>query len=431
METSHIIIMSILLGCMATYIPVFMCLFFTSVLGFLLFTDLPIMLLVQTLLRSMDNFALVVVLFFILCGNIMTAGSIVDRLIKVANALVSWLPGGLGMAGVIACGLFGAISGSTVATVVALGGFMIPALMDNGYPEKYTLGLMTTSPNLGVIIPPSIGMILYSMISNVSLEGLFLTGFLPGLLIIFGTCTYTFFVFRKKTEIVRKPVPNFSDVVTIFKEGIWSLLLPAIIFGGIFSGVFTANEAAVVACVYAFIVELFIHKSIKFNAVKKITVNSAVTSATLLIIVAGASCFGRLLTLEDIPGRITEAVLATITDPLVFLLAMNILLLVVGMFMDIISATMILGPVFLPMLDAFNIDWMHFGLIMTVNLAIGYCTPPMGVSLYITGAISNRDLIYVSKAVIPFIIIQMAVLFLMTYMPDVVLWLPDIMGFRR
>jgi C4-dicarboxylate transporter DctM subunit len=431
METSHIIILLILLGCMATYIPVFMCLFFTSVLGFVLFTDLPLLLLVQTLLRSMDNFALVVVLFFILCGNIMTAGSIVDKLIKVANALVSWLPGGLGMAGVLACGLFGAISGSTVATVVALGGFMIPALMDNGYPEKYTLGLMTTSPNLGVIIPPSIGMILYSMISNVSLEGLFLTGFFPGLLIISGACLYTFFFFRKKTEIVRKPVPSTWEVIMIFKEGIWSLLLPAIIFGGIFSGAFTANEAAVVACVYAFIVELFIHKSIKFSAVKKITVNSAVTSATLLIIVAGASCFGRLLTLEDIPGRITEAVLSTIQNPLVFLLAMNILLLVVGMFMDIISATMILGPVFLPMLDAFNIDWMHFGLIMTVNLAIGYCTPPMGVSLYITGAISNRDIIYVSKAVIPFIIIQLAVLFFITYMPDAVLWLPGLMGFRN
>ena len=431
METSHFIILLILLGCMATYIPVFMCLFFTAVLGFIFFTDLPLLLLVQTLLRSMDNFALVVVLFFILCGNIMTAGSIVDKLIKVANALVSWLPGGLGMAGVIACGLFGAISGSTVATVVALGGFMIPALMDNGYPEKYTLGLMTTSPNLGVIIPPSIGMILYSMISNVSLEGLFLTGFFPGLRIIFGVCLYTYFFFRKKKEIVRMPVPSTREVFMIFKEGIWSLLLPAIIFGGIFSGAFTANEAAVVACVYAFIVELFIHKSIKFTEVKKITVNSAVTSATLLIIVAGASCFGRLLTLEDIPGRITEAVLSTIQNPLVFLLAMNILLLIVGMFMDIISATMILGPVFLPMLDAFNIDWMHFGLIMTVNLAIGYCTPPMGVSLYITGAISNRDLIYVSKAVIPFIIIQLAVLFFMTYMPDAVLWLPGIMGFRN
>ena len=429
MELSHLIIVLILLGCMATYIPVFMCLFFTAVLGFVFFTDLPVLLLAQSLFRSMDNFALVVVLFFILCGNIMTAGSIVEKLIKVANALVSWLPGGLGMAGVLACGLFGAISGSTVATVVALGGFMIPALMDNGYPQKYTLGLMTTSPNLGVIIPPSIGMILFSMISNVSLEGLFLTGFLPGVLIMLGVCLYSYFFFRKKTEIVRMPVPKPMEVLAVLKEGFWSLMLPVIIFGGIFSGAFTANEAAVVACVYAFIVELFIHRSIKFSAVKKITVSSAVTSATLLIIVAGATCFGRLLTLEDIPGKITEAVLSAIQSPVIFLLAMNILLLFVGMFMDIISATMILGPVFLPMLDAFGISWMHFGLIMTVNLAIGYCTPPMGVSLYITGAISNKDIIYVSKAVIPFLLIQTAVLALITYFPDVVLWLPRLMGY--
>ncbi len=429
METSHIIILAILLGCMATYIPVFMCLFFTAVLGFLFFTDLPILLLAQTIFRSMDNFALVVVLFFILCGNIMTAGTIVEKLIKVANAVVSWLPGGLGMAGVLACGLFGAISGSTVATVVALGGFMIPALIDNGYPQKYTLGVMTTSPNLGVIIPPSIGMILYSMISNVSLEGLFLTGFLPGILIMFGVCVYTYFVFRKKKEIVRNPIPNVSDLFAVFKEGFWSLMLPVIIFGGIFSGAFTANEAAVVACVYAFIVELFIHRSVKFSDVKKVTDSSAVTSATLLIIVAGATCFGRLLTLENIPGKITETVLSAIESPYMFLLAMNILLLFVGMFMDIISATMILGPVFLPMLDAFNISWMHFGLILTVNLAIGYCTPPMGVSLYITGAIANKDLIYITKAVIPFIIIQMIVLFIITYIPDVVLWLPRVMGF--
>ena len=430
MELSDIIIMLILLGCMASYIPVFMCLFFTAVLGFLLFTDFPLLMLFQTIFRSMDNFALVVVLFFILCGNIMTAGSIVEKLIKVANALVSWLPGGLGMAGVLACGLFGAISGSTVATVVALGGFMIPALIENGYPEKYTLGLMTTSPNLGVIIPPSIGMILYSMISNVSLEGLFLTGFVPGMLIMFLVCLYSYLFFRKKKEIVRMPLPTVANTMKVMKEGFWSLMLPVIIFGGIFSGVFTANEAAVVACVYAFIVELFIHKSMKFSQVKQITVNSAVTSATLLIIVASATCFGRLLTLEDIPGRITETVLSTVTSPEVFLIALNFMLLIVGMFMDIISATMILGPVFLPMLDAFDINWMHFGLIMTINLAIGYCTPPMGVSLYITGAVANRDLIYVSKAVMPFVGIQIFVLLLVTFFPEIVLWLPKIFGYQ-
>jgi tripartite ATP-independent transporter DctM subunit len=429
MELSYFVILLVLLGCMAATVPVFMCLFFTSVMGFVLFTDLPVLLLAQSLFRSMDKFALVVVLYFILCGNIMTAGTIVDKLIKVANVLVSWLPGGLGMAGVIACGLFGAISGSTVATVVALGGFMIPALLENGYQEKYTLGLMTTSPNLGVIIPPSIGMILYCMISNVSLEGLFLTGFVPGFLIIIITCIYSYFYYRKRTDFVRMPVPNFKQVISTLKEGFWALMLPVIIFGGIFSGAFTANEAAVVACVFAFVVELFIHKSIKFKDVKRITVSSAVTSATLLIIVAGATCFGRYLTLEDIPGQITEAVLSSIQSPIVFLAALNILLLIVGMFMDIISATLILGPVFLPMLGAFDINPMHFGLIMTVNLAIGYCTPPMGVSLYITGSIANRDLVYVSKAVMPFLAIQIGVLILMTYWPELVLWLPEKFGY--
>jgi tripartite ATP-independent transporter DctM subunit len=429
MELSYFVILLILLGCMAATVPVFMCLFFTAVMGFVLFTDLPVLVLAQSLFRSMDKFALVVVLYFILCGNIMTAGTTVNKLIKVANVLVSWLPGGLGMAGVIACGLFGAISGSTVATVVALGGFMIPALIENGYQEKYTLGLMTTSPNLGVIIPPSIGMILYCMISNVSLEGLFLTGFVPGLLIIVATCVYSYFYYRKRTDFVRMPVPDFKQVISTLKEGFWALMLPVIIFGGIFSGAFTANEAAVVACVFAFVVELFIHKSIKFKDVKKITVSSAVTSATLLIIVAGATCFGRYLTLEDIPGKITEVVLSNIQSPILFLAVLNVLLLIVGMFMDIISATLILGPVFLPMLGAFDINPMHFGLILTVNLAIGYCTPPMGVSLYITGSIANRDLVYVSKAVMPFLAIQIGVLILMTYWPELVLWLPGKFGY--
>jgi len=430
MHTSDIIILLILLGCMATYIPVFMCLFFTAVLGFLLFTPMPIQIAVQTLFRSLDNFALVVVLFFILCGNIMTSGRIVEKLIRMANALVSWLPGGLGMAGVLACGLFGAISGSTVATVVAIGGFMIPALVKNGYDERYALGLMATSPNLGVIIPPSIGMILYSMISNVSLEGLFLTGFLPGILIILGTCLFTWFRFKDNRQIQPTTAPNPGELAAAFKDGFWSLLLPIIIFGGIFSGAFTANEAAVVACVYAFAVELFVHKSMNLRDVRRITVESAITSATLLIIVAGATCFGRFITLENMPGRISELVLANIQSPILFLLAMNGILLFVGMFIDIISATLILGPVFLPMLSSFGIDPMHFGLIMTVNLAIGYCTPPMGVSLFITGSMARKNVLFVSRAVLPFLAIQLAVLLLSTYLPGSILWLPRLFGFH-
>jgi C4-dicarboxylate transporter DctM subunit len=415
---------------MTTYVPVFLCLFFTATIGFVVFLDMPLALLAQTLFRSLDKFALVVVLFFILCGNIMSKGKTVEKLINLANALVSWLPGGLGMAGVIGCGLFGAISGSTVATVVALGGFMIPALIKNGYDEDYTLGLMTTSPNLGVIIPPSISMIFYSMISNVSLEGLFITGFVPGIIIIGCVCLYTWLRYRKRKDINRLPAPNFNQLFAILKEGFWAVMLIVIIFGGIFSGMFTANEAAVVACVYAFIVELFIYRAIDFKDVKDITVSSAVTSATLLLIVASATCFGRYLTFENIPNRVAEIVVASIQSPIVFLLAMNILLLIIGMFMDIISATLILGPVFIPLLGPFNVDPMHFGLIMTVNLAIGYCTPPMGVSLFITGALAKRDIIYVSKAVVPFLAIQIGVLFFLTYFPEVVLFLPRMFGYQ-
>jgi C4-dicarboxylate transporter DctM subunit len=430
MDASVIIILLLLLGTMAAYVPVYMSLFFTGVLGFVFFAPEPqTLMLAQSFFKSMDNFALVVVLFFILCGNIMTAGSIVDKLIKVVNTVVSWLPGGLGMAGCLGCGLFGAISGSTVATVVALGGFMIPALVKNGYPMKYTIGLMTTAPNLGIIIPPSISMILYCMITNVSLQGLFLTGFVPGMLIMLLVCLYSYFLFRKDEQIVRLPVPSFAEVVTTFKEGFWSLMLPVIIFAGTFSGMFTANEAAVVACIYAFIVELFIHRTMKIGDVKKVVVSSAVTSATLLIIVAGATCFGRYLTFENVPSKIAEAVIENINSPVMFLLVINCFLLVVGMFMDVISATLIIGPVLIPLLPTFEVDFMHFGLLMTVNLAIGYCTPPVGVSMYITGAMANKDIVYVSKAVLPFLIIQIAVLLVMTYLPDVVLWLPKSLGF--
>jgi C4-dicarboxylate transporter DctM subunit len=428
MEASYVIVLLVLLGCMAATVPVFLCLFWTAVIGFVAFTDLPLLVLAQSLFRSMDNFALVVVLFFILCGNIMTGGSIVDKLIRFANVVVGWLPGGLAMAGILACGLFGAISGSTVATVVAIGGFMIPALMDNKYEEKFSIGCMTSAPNLGVIVPPSISMILYSMISAVSLEGLFLTGFVPGILIMAGMCAYSYVWAKRNPGFVEAPKPTWPMAWAALKNGFWSLMLPVIIFGGIFTGAFTANEAAVVACVYAFIVELFIHRSMKLSDVKKVMVNSAVTSATLLAIVAGATCFGRYLTLEAIPAKISEAVVSSITEPWLFLIVINILLLFIGMFIDIISATLILGPIFLPMLHYYDINAVHFGLLMTVNLAIGYCTPPLGVSLYITGALANRDLVYVSRAVMPWIAIQVAVLLMLTYLPDTVLWLPRALG---
>lgn len=423
MEMSYLLILALLLGCLAATVPVFMALFFAGTFGLVFLLDIDPRIVIEVLYRSMDKFALVVVMFFVLCGNIMTTGTIVKKLINTANILVGFLPGGLAMAGILACGFFGAISGSTVATVVAIGGFMIPALIKNNYDEKFSVGVMTTAPILGVIIPPSIAMILYAMVSNDPLEALFLTGFIPGVIIMAAMSLYAYIV-CKKQGLQTTERPTFKEAVKVVRESIWALLLPVLIFGGIYSGLFTANEAAVVACFYAFFVEIVIHRDLKLRDVKRVVVSSAVTSATLLIIVAGASVFGEYLTFEQIPNKIATAVVSSIDSPWVFLLAVNILLLVIGMFMDIISATLILTPIFLPLLSQFGIDTMHFGLLMTINLGIGYCTPPLGVSLYIAGATVNRDLVYVSKAVMPFLLIQLAILLLLTFWPDLVLFLP-------
>ena len=423
METNYLIILFLLLGLLASSVPVFMALFFTGSIGLVFMIGIDPQIVIEVLYRSMDKFALVVVLFFILCGNIMTTGSIVHKLIKTANVMVGFLPGGLAMAGILACGFFGAISGSTVATVVAIGGFMIPALIENGYDEEFSVGIMTTAPNLGIIIPPSIAMILYAMVSNDPIEALFLTGFIPGIMIMVAMSLYAYFYCKKKNYKTLER-PSVKELIEVLRESIWALCLPVLIFGGIYSGLFTANEAAVVACFYAFFVEVFIHKDMKFQDIKRVIVSSSVTSATLLVIVAGASVFGEYLTFEQIPDKIATAVVSQISSPWVFLLSVNVMLLVVGMFMDIISATLILTPIFLPLLASFGIDTMHFGLLMTINLGIGYCTPPLGVSLYITGAIVDRNLLYVSKAVMPFIIIQILILLILTYWADLVLFLP-------
>ena len=236
-------------------------------------------------------------------------------------------------------------------------------LIENGYDEKFSVGIMTTAPNLGIIIPPSIAMILYAMVSNDPIEALFLTGFIPGIMIMVAMSLYAYF-YCKRRNYKTLDRPSFKEIITVLKESFWALCLPLLIFGGIYSGMFTANEAAVVACFYAFFVEIFIHKDMKIKDVKQVIVSSSVTSATLLIIVAGASVFGEYLTFEQIPDKIANAVVSQISSPWVFLLAVNVMLLIVGMFMDIISATLILTPIFLPLLASFGIDTMHFGLLM-------------------------------------------------------------------
>ncbi|MDW7709311.1 MAG: TRAP transporter large permease [Deferrisomatales bacterium] len=431
MDGDIVYVLAIFIGLLGLTVPVYLSLFFAGIIGLAFFAqamiplDIQAMLLLEGFYKSMDNFSLVAVLFFVLCGNIMTGGSIVDKLLGFAKALVGFFPGGLGMAGILACALFGAISGSTVATVVAIGGFMIPALVHEGYDERYAIGVMTTSPILGIIIPPSVAMILYSAVTNDSLAALFMTGYTPGMLIVASFCLYSYVVARRGGLTMQKPY-TFSEFVGAIRRSVWAILLPVIIFVGIYSGAFTANEAAVVACMYAFIVEIFIHRDMTLAQARKIIVSSAVTASTLLIIVAGSSVFGKFLTVERLPEFIAQAVTANITSQWVFLLVVNLFLLGVGMFMDIVSATIIITPILLPLLAKFEINSLHFGILMAMNLGIGYVTPPVGVSLYIASTIARRDLVFVLRAVMPFILIQMGVLAVLTYWPDFSLWLPKI-----
>ncbi|MBI5017785.1 MAG: TRAP transporter large permease [Deltaproteobacteria bacterium] len=431
MDKSILYVILIFFGLLGLTIPVYMSLFAAGIVGMAFFaqTQMPFeiqsMLLVEGFYKAMDNFALVVVLFFVLCGNIMTAGSIVKKLINFAKAVVGFFPGGLAMAGVVACGLFGAISGSTVATVVAIGGFMIPALIADGYDESFSVGLMTSAPILGIIIPPSISMMLYAAVTNDSLAALFMTGYVPGFLLIVSFCLYAYIVARRGGMVMRAR-PSWAEFWATVKDSIWAILLPVIIFVGIYSGVFTANEAAVIASVYAFIVEIFIHKNLSFGQAKKVIVSSAVQSATLLIIVSGATVFGKYLAVERLPELIAETVTASITNKWVFLGIVNLFLLVVGMFMDVVSATIIITPILLPLLARFGINTLHFGLLMTVNLGIGYITPPVGVSLYIAMTLAKKDLIFVVRSILPFLALQIAVLAILVYWPDLILFLPKL-----
>ncbi|MBF0527568.1 MAG: TRAP transporter large permease subunit [Deltaproteobacteria bacterium] len=425
MDVNIFVVFAILIALLVGSLPVFAALFFTSFISLVLYTDVNPVIMAHTMAGCLKDPSLLVMLFFILTGNIMTQGSTATKLINIAQTAVGFLPGGLAMAGCLACSLFGFISGSTVATVVAIGGIMIPAMIDNGYDEKFTLGIMTSSPVLGIIVPPSITMVIYASVTNCSIAQLFLTGFIPAGLIVISFSIYTFFCCRAK-GMTRKPWPGPKDLLRVLREGIWALMLPVIIFAGILSGALTIIDAAVLSSVYAFVVELFIHRSMKFSDIIPVTINSALLTSALLIIVAGATTFGSFLTLQRIPDMVAQAVTTTITQPWMFLLIINALLFFIGMFMDPIPATLILTPIILPTLAKFHIDIVHFGLIMTLNLGISYITPPIGTSLFITGAMRNRDIVYVTESILPFLLIQVAILILLSYLPQVTLFLPKL-----
>jgi C4-dicarboxylate transporter DctM subunit len=384
--------------------------------------SLPIDFLMKELVTSIDSFPLMAVPFFILAGEIMGKGGISERLFRVANSLVGNKTGGFAIATIITCMFFAAISGSGPATVAAIGGIMIPAMVRQGYDKKFATAVVAAAGSLGVIIPPSIPMVIYGVVGSVSIGDMFIAGIIPGLLVGLSLIIYAYFHSRKKGYTGTNEKTSLANIAKAVWEAKWALLIPIIILGGIYGGVFTPTEAAVIAVVYGLFAGLLLYKELKLKDLPKVLADSSLTTATILIIVGTATAFGRLLTIEQIPNQVAVWMLSISESPIVIILLITALLLVVGCFMDTLAAIIILTPILLPIAINIGYDPIHFGIIMVVNLAIGFITPPLGVNLFVASGISGLTIETLSKAIIPFFAAMLLTLFFIIFLPQISLF---------
>lgn len=383
--------------------------------------------LAQNLVTSMDSFPLMAVPFFILAGEIMGAGGISDRLLKVANRFFAKYTGGLGIVAIAVCMFFAAISGSGPATVAAIGGIMIPEMVRQGYDKVFATALVATAGSIGVIIPPSIPMVIYGVSSGESISALFLGGFFPGLIVGLVLIAWTMIVSRKrgyKGSADRYSSKEKWDAVWDAK---WALLVPVVILGGIYGGIFTPTEAAAVAVAYGAFIGLFVYRELKFKDFYEVLARSALLTATVMVIIGTATTFGKIMTLEQVPNQIAMWITSISTSKLVVMSMVMALLLLVGCFMETLAAIIILTPILLPVVTALGFDPVHFGILMTVNLAIGFITPPLGVNLFVGSAISGITIDRLSIAIIPWILCMMISLIIFVLVPEIVLWLPQML----
>jgi C4-dicarboxylate transporter DctM subunit len=412
-------------GLMMLGVPIAVMLIAVTAIAVVAHTSTPLSILPEQLFNGLDSFVLLAVPFFILAGAIMARGSIARRLIAFINSLVGWVPGGLAVAGVGACVFFAAISGSGLATIAAIGTIMLPALRDAGYNRRFSLGLLTTAGSLGIVIPPSIPMILYCLVMNTSVAELFMAGILPGLL-IGGVLASATLVLGYRNNWRASQRPSLGEILRTARDGIWAILLPVIVLGGIYGGVFTATEAAAVSVVYAIFIEVFVHKDCRLRDLPDICLDSCVLSACILILLAGALTFNWLLTAEQIPTQLAQFTLQYIHSPWMFLLLVNVLLLGLGCVMDSVSAVLVLAPLFADTLQAYHIDYIHFGIVMVLNMEFGMLTPPFGLNLFVAMGISGEAMEEVGRSVLPFLLLLLVSLVAITYIPSISLLLPEI-----
>ncbi|WP_431803506.1 TRAP transporter large permease [Halobacillus andaensis] len=399
-------------------VPIGIALGVASLLVLLYSNALPVEYITQTLITAVDSFPIMAVPFFILAAEIMGKGGISNRLFNLANTLVGHRTGGFAMATIVTCMFFAAISGSGPATVAAIGGIMIPSMVKMGYDKRFATGLVVAAGSIGVLIPPSIPMVIYGIVGSASVGELFIAGILPGSLVAVGLMVYAYFYSKKMGYKGTGEKFTPQRFLKSLGEAKWALLIPIIIIGGIYGGIFTPTEAAAVAVIYALVVGFFLYKELKLKDLPKIFADSALTTATVLIIIGAATVFGRILTIEQIPSQVANFLLSISENPIVIIMLISLLLLIVGCFMDTLAAIIILTPILLPIVADIGYDPVHFGVIMVANLAIGFITPPLGVNLFVGSGISGLSIESLSKAVIPFFIVMIFTLMLIIFIPQ-------------
>jgi C4-dicarboxylate transporter DctM subunit len=422
-----ILIFTLLVVLMLTGMPISISLGLT-VLSFLFFmTQVPVESVALKLFTGIEKFEIMAIPFFILAGNFLTHGGVAKRMIRFATSMVGHFHGGLGLGGVLACALFAAVSGSSPATVVAIGSILLPAMVKAGFPNRFGAGVITTSGALGILIPPSIVMVMYSVSTNTSVGALFMAGVIPGLVLAFMLGMTTWYRARSN-NYPRMPKASWSERLTAFRESIWGLILIVIVMGGIYTGMFTPTEAAAMSAVWAFICAVFIYKDLGWKDVPRVLLSSANMSAMLLYIITNAVLFSFLMTHENIPQAMADAMIGTGVGVIGFLLIANILLLAAGNFMEPSSIVLILAPILFPIAVKLGIDPVHFGILMVVNMEVGMCHPPVGLNLYVASGITKLGITELTIATWPWLLTMLVFLVIVTYWPGLSLWLPQQLG---
>ena len=422
-----LITFSIMIIAILTSVPIAFAMIAVSLFAYIIFAHMPAGVVAQNMFYNIQSYSYSAIPYFILAGNVMARGGIAKQLIDIAEAFVGFFPSGMAIAVVVGCALFGTITGSDVATVAAIGGIMFPVLTSRGWPKPFVAGIIGSSALLGMLIPPTIPGIIYALMAEVSVMKVFLSGVLPGIIIVIFFSVYISFMGKKMIPGLKMQRPNVLKMLRALKNGWAPLGVPVIIFGGIFGGIFTVTEAAAVAAAYALFLELLIHRGLKLRDIPGLLIETGMTTSICLFLVSAAMVLGRFLTLEQIPQMWADEIFSVVHSKWIFMLVVNLFLFVTGCLVDIVTGIVVLVPVFKPLYIKFGLNEIYFASVFLLNMYIGYLTPPVGINLFVVSAMFGVSYIDCVKAYLPFIFLMSIALILVILFPWLSIWLPNLL----